>query len=59
MTFRVPENTEASRLFEQLLAPEEGFCCTESVNSETEVLSFVALSNISCSLVTENPVFLL
>jgi len=59
MTFRVAENTEASRLLEQLLASEDGVCCMELVNCENEVLSFVALSNISCSLVTENPVFLL
>jgi len=59
ITFQVAENTETSRLLEQLLASEEGVCCMELANCETEVLSFVALSNISCSLVTENPVFLL
>jgi hypothetical protein len=59
MTFRFPENTEVSRLLEHLLVSEEGFCCMELVNCETVVLSFVAFSNISCSLVTENPVFLL
>jgi len=56
---RVPENTEASRLLEQLLSSKERVCCMELVNCENEVLSFVAVSNISCSLVTENPVFLL
>jgi hypothetical protein len=56
---RVLGNTEASRLIEQHLAAEEGFCCKELVNYETVILSFVALSNILCSLVTENSVLLL